>query len=149
MSSLAIVDTYQPSGVSSVSQLSDGIQGRQSLEAQRYIYIYIFFFNLECEESPLQPLQTPNSLQDPIQYPNEVIGSRGGSLWKLSNFFSSNLVSDWSHIWCLLSRHCRDLSAFKPLSSIIAKCWGPLEGYRFFSNLESEEMPSLTIVDIY
>ena len=61
---------------------SDGVQGWQPVEAQQ------LFSNMESEEMPLIVIQTLISLHAPIQqYFSKVMGSRGGSPWKLSNFF--------------------------------------------------------------
>ena len=112
-----------------LTQQSDGIQGRQPLEAQQF-----FSSNMESEEMPLTAIQTLISLYASIQqYLSKVMGSRGSSPWKLSKFFK--LVSE---------EHSRHLSAFMPLSSILLKyqCDGA-RGSDFFYNLDAEEMPCL------
>ena len=60
---------------------SDGVQGWQPVEAQQ------LFSNMESEEMPLIVIQTLISLHAPIQqYLSKVMGSRGGSPWKLREF---------------------------------------------------------------
>ena len=63
---------------------------------------------MESEEMPLIAIPTLISLHAPIQlYLSKVMGSRGGSPWKLSEFFK--FVSE---------EHPRHLSAFMPLWSL-------------------------------
>ena len=110
----------------------------------------------------------------PIQYLSKVMGSRGGSPWKLSNFLkymeseeipfmplSNSILAKWwgpgaaapgssaNFSICVWGAFYTPVSVHVPIQYPIkiSKWWGP--GAAIFSNLDSEEMPCLAILDTY
>ena len=62
-----------------------GLRGKHMFACSQYL-----FLNLESEEMPSLAIVDTYQPLGPIQYPSEVMGSRGGSLWKLSDFSNLN-----------------------------------------------------------